>query len=247
MKNHMRFFFRILIVLICNLVSVIISVEQFVSEYGTGTANECITSVLSNIYFILILMPVVILCMTYDRDVRIYDYMKLTRYRHVKAYIGSRIKKSLFCAVFSPISFFVILLVYLRIADNPAIYMEDSGLVSFINIYQLSNIIIFYVLLISFREMIRGLIAKQGFADTLIIGGIIFNLILYKLNIPKLIVWLPWWHINYIDSGYAVAGYRIYFFYWLLLAMLQVILLKTVERKRNYLAEEDNKYRSHTS
>lgn len=226
--------------------------RYFVKNYPDGGSGELVIMVLSDLYFVLLFLPVLILAFTSAKAEEARRYPALLRYKTRTQAQAARLVARVFFVPFLILS----LVLMLGVAGSG---LPDSGnrypqaeSVSYIIACQCINIICYLIFILILREIFQVLLRNTALElfFTMLIPSV--NWCIVQQDRIQLLRWSPWGKIVYTPQPQAISGldilketgwsgYRFYWQYWLAVLAVSLVVAILLERNRDYVFEQNRR------
>ncbi len=209
------------LILICIFLGAVGSLRSYIGIYEGNNLCESVMFYLTNKYYILMLVPIMVLAVSSDKAGIYGRYVVLLRYRSRTEYYLARLCAELI-HTFGSVSLFALM---------PVLYgqcrsLSGAGTVIYTQIsaatvvLQYLNILCYAVWFCVLCEMLRIVIRNKILYVLASMGIPIVNLVAVKAGVIWLAKWLPWQRIALELYGWEVDGYRFHWEYWTVLVGL---------------------------
>lgn len=224
----------------------------FVKNYPAGSRGEMVILVLSDLYLVLLFLPVLILAFTSAKAEEARRYPVLLRYKTRTQAQTARLVARVFFVPFLILSLVLMLEVAGRgLPDSGNRYSQAEN-ASYVIACQCINIVCYLIFILILREIFQVLFRNTALElfFTMLIPSV--NWCVVQQDRISLIRWSPWGNIVYTPHPQAISrleilketglsGYGFYWQYWLAMLVGALVLAILLERNRDYVFEQNRR------
>lgn len=226
--------------------------RYFVKNYPAGSRGELVILVLSDLYLVLLFLPVLILAFTSAKVEEARRYPVLLRYKTRTQAQAARLVARVFFVPFMILSLVLMLEVAGRGLQDSGNRYPQAESASYVIACQCINIACYLIFILILREIFQVIFRNTALElfFTMLIPSV--NWCVVQQDRIQLIRWTPWGNIVYTPEPQALSGleilketelsgYGFYWQYWLAVLAVSFVLAVLLERNRDYVFEQNRR------
>ena len=226
--------------------------RYFVQNCPEGGRGELVIMVLSDLYLVLLFLPVLILAFTSAKAEEARRYPVLLRYKTRTQAQIARLAARVFFVPFMILSLILMLGVAGRGLPDRGNRYPQAESVSYVVTCQCINIICYLIVILILREIFQIIFRNTALElfFTMLIPSV--NWCVVQQDRIPLLRWSPWGKIVYMPEPQALggseilketglSGYGFYWQYWLAVLAVSFVLAVLLERNRDYVFEQNRR------
>lgn len=217
-----------------------------------GSLEEYLVLVFDSNPVSLILLPLLLLVLSSDRQDEQCRYPVLIRYKSRSAFFYTRVRsKVMFAVLFLAVTVVMLAVVGIVVRLSGGSYqqgmqqivMELAGDVKYGSVLgkMFLNVLCYLWSILVLHEIFQCMIGNRVKDVVCTISLPIVNLVLVKLHLTALVRWLPWGNIAYTLEGWERSNYHFYWQYWGLVLLLLFYIADYFHQGKDYVFEKDRK------